>query len=62
MPETIKKPRKPRRNFAREIERLTAYLEIMIRVKSLASPFVKGQVKAYRDCLDFMKEVANGGK
>jgi len=36
--EKPKKVRKPRRNFAREIERVTLYLETIIRIKSEPLP------------------------
>ncbi len=65
-----KTKRKTRRNFAREVERVSAYVDVMARVK--AEPieglppelarFIEGQQKAYKDIAAFIREMATGVK
>ena len=56
--ETATKTRKKRRNYSKDFERLTFYLETIIRVKDdpeqTPTEYVKGQIKAYRDVQDYM--------
>lgn len=59
--ETVeKKPRrKTRRNYAKELERVTMYLETVIRIMGADdsnSEGLKGALKAYRDVLNYMEQ------
>ena len=56
---TEKRPRKPRRNYARDWERLELYVATVIRIKEKddQNDLLDQQLRAYRDVLEFM-----GGK
>ena len=58
-----KKSRGKRRNYAKDWERLTFFLETIIRVKAPddvddthTGDHLKGQLKAYRDVQSYMSE------
>jgi hypothetical protein len=54
-----RKPRKSRRNYSKEFERLAFYLETIIRVKddgdAAMNEYLKGQLKAYRDVVAYIE-------
>lgn len=63
--DTPKRIRKPRKNYAKKWEELEFYVRTILRIKepgvsadmhpSDPSEFLKGQVHAYRDLLDYMQ-------
>lgn len=61
MPETAPKTRrKPKRNYSKELERLTFYLSTVIRIKNDGnatdlSEFTKGQLHAYADIENYLE-------
>lgn len=59
-----KKARKPRRNFAREVERIELYISTVIRIieASDTNDLIDAKLKGLKDVLAYMREIAEGAK